>query len=67
MSYYPYPLEYSRFWRDWCAICSCPIRVPKTRVGLDNYCEKCDGHKPPVKAAVITPRQRHHLVTSEAC
>jgi len=57
----------SRFRRAFCGSCKEAIRIDfdtaREFVGRpqDLTCERCDGNRPPSKASVITPRQRHKL------
>lgn len=57
----------SRFYRDFCARCSEPIRVRYVNDTVENYCEKCDPKKPPQLAEIqrgggtLSPKQRARL------
>jgi hypothetical protein len=51
------PIKGSKFFRDYCANCSEPMRVTGPRVGEENYCWDCDGHERPTLGASMSPGQ----------
>lgn len=55
------PIPGSRYYRDFCAQCRAPIRVPKDALRHGNCCSDCTGGGPPAPHTGLCKRQRSKL------
>jgi len=60
------PIPGSCYYRDFCALCGEPIRVPKSRLNVPNVCRDCRGHQAPPPRTGLTKRQRYGLARTDS-